>query len=152
MLQGIDKDVYWSIVQKIKTLKASSIFPTRQMTKQIMVIHTIKYHAIKTNKAMSILTVIKWKKVIEHLYCTIYLQLYIFNYSIYIFYKHLLCAKYCIGSGYIEMSKINKVHVPTGLVLGRKTDNTFLKLICKVMINAGKTIKQDKLILLTLSQ
>lgn len=57
-----------------------------------------------------------------------------------------------IGSGYIEMSKIYKVHVPIGLVLGRKTDNKFLKLICKVMINAGKTIKQDKVILLTISK
>lgn len=37
------------------------------MTKHIMVIHNIKYHAIKKNKAMSILTDMKWKKVIEYL-------------------------------------------------------------------------------------
>ena len=57
-----------------------------------------------------------------------------------------------IGSEDIEMSKINKVCVPIDLELGRKTDNQFKKLICKAMINAGKTIKQDKETLLTFTK
>ena len=57
-----------------------------------------------------------------------------------------------IGSEDREMSKINKVCVPIDLELGRKTDNQFKKLICKAMINAGKTIKQDTETLLTFTK